>query len=58
MLGIILAITCAITWSISVILLKIAGTQINPIILNLGKNTLGLILLIPTAFLWDGPHRN
>ncbi len=55
MLGVVLALSCALTWSISIILLKIAGTQLNPIILNLGKNALGLLLLLPTALLIDGP---
>ncbi|SMF29326.1 DMT family transporter [Pseudobacteriovorax antillogorgiicola] len=55
MLGIIIAIACAFTWSLSVILLKIASNHVHPIVLNLGKNTLGLALLIPTAYLVDGP---
>ncbi len=55
MLGIIIALACALSWSISLILLKIAGTHVHPIMLNLGKNTLGLVLLIPTAYLIEGP---
>ena len=54
MLGVIIALACALCWSVSLILLKIAGTQVHPIILNLGKNILGLVLLVPTAFLIDG----
>lgn len=53
-MGIFLAISCAFLWSVSLILLKIAGDHIHPIILNLGKNVLGLILLVPTAFIVEG----
>lgn len=55
MFGIFLAITCAFTWSLSVIILKQASVHVHPLVLNLGKNLLGLVLLIPTAYLIDGP---
>lgn len=55
MLGVSIALLCAITWSLSLILLKSAGSHAHPLALNLGKNTLGLILLIPTAWIIDGP---
>ena len=58
MLGITIAIACAFTWSLSIILLKLASNTVNPIILNLGKNVLGLCLLVPTAYIMDGPLPN
>ena len=58
MFGIIIALSCAFTWSLSVVLLKQISAQVHPSVLNLGKNTLGLMFLIPTAFLIDGPFPN
>jgi drug/metabolite transporter (DMT)-like permease len=54
MLGNVLAITCAMVWSLSIILLKKSGAQIHPLALNLGKNVIGLILLLLTAWIVDG----
>lgn len=58
MFGIIASVLCALTWSLSVILLKQASQRLQPLVLNLGKNVLGLILLIPTAYLIEGPVPN
>lgn len=55
MLGMSLALLCAFSWSVAVILLKVAGTRVHPIMMNLGKNVLGFVLLIPTALWMDGP---
>jgi drug/metabolite transporter (DMT)-like permease len=54
MLGNVLAITCAMVWSLSIILMKISGARIHPLALNLGKNVIGLLLLLITAWIVDG----
>jgi drug/metabolite transporter (DMT)-like permease len=54
MLGYVLAITCAIVWSLSIILLKKSGARIHPLALNLGKNVIGLILMLLTAWIMEG----
>lgn len=54
MLGVSLAIGCALIWSLSVVMFKKAGDPTNPILLNLLKNTLGFVLMIPTAYLLEG----
>ena len=55
MLGISIALLCAITWSLSLIMLKQAGQSLHPLVMNFGKNALGFLLLVPTAWLIDGP---
>ena len=55
MFGVFLALTCAFVWSISLILLKLSSNNIPGHVLNLGKNVLGLLCLIPTAYLIEGP---
>lgn len=54
MLGNLLALLCAISWSLSIILLKISGAQIHPLALNLVKNAVGLLLLYGTAVAVEG----
>lgn len=54
MLGSIIALSCAISWSLAVILLKLSGSRIHPIALNLGKNLVGFVLLLATSILIDG----
>jgi drug/metabolite transporter (DMT)-like permease len=54
MLGNLLAIACAVVWSLSIILLKKSGARIHPLALNLGKNVIGLVLLLLTAFIMEG----
>lgn len=54
MLGIVIALLCAVTWSCAVILLKISGSRMHPIALNLVKSLFGLPLLIATAYLFEG----
>jgi len=54
MLGNLLAISCAMVWSLSIILMKKSGARIHPLALNLGKNVIGLVLLLVTAFIVDG----
>ncbi|MFH1862085.1 MAG: DMT family transporter [bacterium] len=50
-LGEILALTTALTWGFSVILFKKSGETANPIALNVFKNLLALILVLPTMLL-------
>ncbi|HYX35220.1 MAG TPA: DMT family transporter [Oligoflexus sp.] len=54
MLGNLLAISCAMVWSLSIILMKKSGARIHPLALNLGKNVIGLVLLLLTAWIVDG----
>lgn len=49
--GSIFALSCALTWSLSVILFKKTGDDLNPIVLNLLKNCFGLALMVPTVCL-------
>lgn len=54
MLGNTIAILCAVTWSVAVILLKFSGARMEPLALNLVKCLLGLFLLVITALAVDG----
>jgi len=48
-LGEVYALTCALCWSMAVVLYKKSGDSLSEDGLNLVKNTLGVALLIPTA---------
>ncbi|MCX6129327.1 MAG: DMT family transporter [Proteobacteria bacterium] len=52
--GNLLAILCAMVWSLAVILMKKSGARIHPLALNLGKNIFGLVLLLASCFIVDG----
>ncbi len=54
MLGAFLAVFCAFTWSVSVILFKKSGESLHPVLLNLLKNSIALVLIVPTIFVMDG----
>ncbi len=54
MLGAFLAVFCAFTWSVSVILFKKSGEGLHPVLLNLLKNSIALVLIIPTILVMDG----
>lgn len=54
MFGAFLAVFCAFTWSVSVILFKKSGESIHPVLLNLLKNSIALVLMVPTVLLIDG----
>lgn len=54
MLGAVLALTCALSWSLTVILLKKAGESVDSYALNLGKNCFSLLLLAPTVLIVEG----
>jgi len=48
-LGEILSLLCAIIWASAVILFKKSGEKVTPLGLNLFKNVLALVLLVPTS---------
>lgn len=54
-LGEILALSCALLWAIAVILFRKSGETVAPSGLNLFKNTLALILFIPTSLILKVP---
>ncbi|MCP4584283.1 MAG: DMT family transporter [candidate division Zixibacteria bacterium] len=51
-LGETLSLITAITWAIAVILFKKSGESVHPIALNLFKDLLAVMLLIPTIYLF------
>lgn len=53
-LGEILAISSAITWAVAVIMFRHGGGKLSAFELNLFKNLVGLILLVPTTFVVAG----
>jgi drug/metabolite transporter (DMT)-like permease len=48
-----LALTTAVLWSVAVILFKKSGETVDPLGLNLFKNTLTLLLIPPTMLVFD-----
>lgn len=42
------ALTCAIVWAIAIVLFRISGNTLSPIVLNLFKNTVGFVLFCIT----------
>jgi drug/metabolite transporter (DMT)-like permease len=50
-LGELMAISTAVVWAVAVILFKKSGETVHPIALNLFKNVLGAVLLLPTIWL-------
>lgn len=53
-MGEMLALLTAIAWAIAVILFKKSGESVHPIALNLFKNSLAVILFIPTILIIGG----
>ncbi len=53
-LGEILALSTALIWAISVILFKKSGETVHPIALNLFKNVLAALLIVPTLWIAEG----
>ena len=52
--GEIFALSSALVWALAVILLRRSGETLPPFELNLFKNCLGFVLLIPTILLFGG----
>jgi len=50
--GEIFALSCAIIWAVAVILFKKSGEVVHPVGLNLFKDILAVILLLPTIYLF------
>jgi drug/metabolite transporter (DMT)-like permease len=53
--GEILSITAALVWAVAVILFRQAGDRTSPLALNFFKNTVAVVLLVPTVLLSDLP---
>ncbi len=53
-LGEILAMMTALMWATGIIFFKISGERVHPLALNLYKNLLAFILLIPTIMILQG----
>jgi drug/metabolite transporter (DMT)-like permease len=54
LLGPMLAVSCALIWSLSVILFKKSADSLHPVLLNLCKNVCGLVLMVPTILAFEG----
>ncbi len=46
------SILCAVVWAVAVILFRKSGEKVHPLALNLFKNSLAIVLFIPTVFLF------
>ena len=51
-LGEAMALAAAVTWALAVIFFRKSGEVVHPIGLNLFKNVMAAILLVPTAWLF------
>jgi drug/metabolite transporter (DMT)-like permease len=56
MMGEAFALGSALAWAVGVILYKRLGAQLPPLRLNLAKNSLVLVLLLPLTALWHGSN--
>ncbi|HPW17624.1 MAG TPA: DMT family transporter [Candidatus Aminicenantes bacterium] len=54
-LGESLALASGLAWAVAVVLFRVSGRTVHPVALNLGKNVLGLALLVPTLVLLGEP---
>jgi drug/metabolite transporter (DMT)-like permease len=52
--GELLALSTAVVWAVAVILFKKSGESVHPIALNLFKNVLAAVLVVPTLYLVGG----
>ena len=50
--GEIFALMTAVLWAFAVVMFKKSGERVHPIMLNLFKDCLGFVLLLPTAYLF------
>ncbi|MDD8025959.1 MAG: DMT family transporter [Acidobacteriota bacterium] len=53
--GEILSIGAALTWAVALVLFRVVGRDVHPLAVNLFKNALGVILLVPTIILLGKP---
>ena len=51
--GILVSIACGFAWSISIILWKKIDENLNPLLINLGKNITGFILFVSTVLILE-----
>lgn len=54
-LGEILALASGLVWAVAVVLFRVSGRSIHPVGLNLGKNVLGLAMIVPTLLILGEP---
>jgi drug/metabolite transporter (DMT)-like permease len=54
-LGEILALSSGLAWAVAVVHFRVSGRSIHPVGLNLGKNVLGLVLIVPTLLVLGEP---
>jgi drug/metabolite transporter (DMT)-like permease len=54
-IGEILALASGLSWAVAVVLFRVSGRSIHPVGLNLGKNVLGLVLIVPTLLALGEP---
>jgi len=54
-LGEILALASAVAWAIAVILFRVSGRRVHPVGLNLAKNLLALLFILPTLIVLGEP---
>jgi drug/metabolite transporter (DMT)-like permease len=54
-LGEILALASGLAWAVAVVLFRVSGRSIHPVGLNLGKNVLGLAMIVPTLLVLGEP---
>ena len=52
--GELFALGSAMVWALAVILFRRSGETLPPFELNLFKNLVGLVLLVPTILLFEG----
>jgi drug/metabolite transporter (DMT)-like permease len=54
-LGEVLALSSGLAWAVAVVLFRISGRRIHPVVLNLAKNVLALVFILPTLFVLGEP---
>lgn len=51
-LGEVLSVIAAVLWAVAVVLFRVAGEKVHPLGMNLFKNVLALVLLVPTILVF------
>lgn len=52
--GEVYALSCAVAWSVAIILFRKAGDSLTPTVMNLFKTAVGFVLMVPTLWLVEG----